>query len=152
MKFSLSDTLFYSQNWVSSGKFNAIFPLVTHVWAEKCVSSGKFAVSKNKTWVTIGKCHSGYVTKSHWHTLSDTFSFSDTTFQSQKMCHLGYVYCKWNYWRLFVSVKNKIIIYLHCRAGHNIFDITKTLSIFTSHKTSNRNFSNPNVMYTWVFS
>ena len=30
---------------------------------------------------TSDMCHSGYVTKSHWHTLSDTFSLSDTTFQ-----------------------------------------------------------------------
>ena len=38
-------------------------------------------------------CHLGYVTKSHWHNLSDTFSLSDTTLQRQKMCHSGYVHC-----------------------------------------------------------
>ena len=39
-------------------------------------------------------CHSGYVKKSRWHTLSDTFSLSDTTFQLQKMCHSVYcMYC-----------------------------------------------------------
>ena len=43
-------------------------------------------------------CHSGYDNKSHWHTLSDTFSLGDTTFQRQKMCHSGYVYCTLKFW------------------------------------------------------
>ena len=34
-----------SQNCVTKGKFNAIFPLVTHVWAEKCVTKGKIPLN-----------------------------------------------------------------------------------------------------------
>ena len=49
MKFTLSDTLFFCPKLCHSGyvhcKFNAIFPSVTHVWAQKCVTEGTIALN-----------------------------------------------------------------------------------------------------------
>ena len=58
-------------------------PKVTHV-PQKCVTKRNIVLLREKI---SDMCHSGFVTKSHRHTLSDTFSLGDTIFQRQKMCH-----------------------------------------------------------------
>ena len=57
---------------------------------KKVCHSGKSCIKFSLSDTISGDMsHSGYVGKSHWHTLSDKFSLSDTTFQRQKCVTQG---------------------------------------------------------------
>ena len=65
-----------------------------HMFRRKNVSLRENCIKLSQSDIFFGDtCHSGYVTKFHWHTRSDTYSLSDTTFQRQKMCHSGNFFC-----------------------------------------------------------
>ena len=105
------------------------FPLWHNFGRKKCVTKGNFVSLREKI---SDISHLGFVTKSHWHTINDTFSLSDTILQLQKICHLGYVNCIWLRWWIqasYICTKLKYRIY-HILVNIMHINITRTIFRF----------------------